>query len=88
MQYSNQKVFHTVTTGECYQAYFLGRPGVLHLKTNFKRLDPIFLLKSGETSWAWWFTPVIPGLGRLKQEDHKFKVSLDYKVRPCLKKEK
>jgi hypothetical protein len=34
---------------------------------------------------AWWFTLVIPTLGRLRQENHKFQVSLDYIVRPCLK---
>jgi hypothetical protein len=26
--------------------------------------------------WAWWFMPVIPARGRLRQEDHKFAVSL------------
>jgi hypothetical protein len=29
---------------------------------------------------------VIPALGRLRQEDHKFEVSLGYVVRLCLKK--
>jgi hypothetical protein len=29
---------------------------------------------------------IIPALRGLKQEDHKFKVSLSYIVRPCLKK--
>jgi hypothetical protein len=29
--------------------------------------------------------PVISALGMLKQESHKFKVSLGYMVRPCLK---
>jgi hypothetical protein len=32
-----------------------------------------------------WSTPVIPALGRLRQEGHEFKASLDYLVRPCLK---
>jgi hypothetical protein len=32
-----------------------------------------------------WFMPVIPALGRMRQEDHKFKVNLGYLVRPCLK---
>jgi hypothetical protein len=29
-------------------------------------------------------TSVIPALGRLRQEDDKFKVSLGYVVKPCL----
>jgi hypothetical protein len=29
---------------------------------------------------------VIPALGRLRQEEHRFKASLDYTVRFCLKK--
>ena len=28
--------------------------------------------------------PLIPGLRRLKQEDHEFEVSLSYRVIPCL----
>jgi hypothetical protein len=35
---------------------------------------------------AWWYTPAIPALRRLSQEDLEFKVSLGYIVRPCLKK--
>jgi hypothetical protein len=31
---------------------------------------------------------LIPELGRLRQEDHEFKVSLGYITRPCLKKVK
>jgi hypothetical protein len=30
---------------------------------------------------VWWYTPIIPALRRLRQEDHKFKASLDYKER-------
>jgi hypothetical protein len=36
--------------------------------------------------WPWWYTPVILALGRLKQEDSKFKVSLSNIVRLCPKK--
>jgi hypothetical protein len=37
---------------------------------------------------VWWFTSVIPTLRRLRQEDGKFKDSLEYLPRPCLKKSK
>jgi hypothetical protein len=33
----------------------------------------------------WWSTPVIPALGRWRQEDHKCKVSLDYIAKLCRK---
>jgi hypothetical protein len=33
-------------------------------------------------------TPIIPALGRLKQENHKFEASLGYIVRPMLRKKK
>jgi hypothetical protein len=32
--------------------------------------------------WEWWYTPVVPALGRLKQEDGEFKASLGYVVKP------
>jgi hypothetical protein len=32
--------------------------------------------------------PVIPVLRRLRQEDSEFKDSMDYTVKPCLKKQK
>uniref|UniRef100_A0A8C2UPR4 RPGR interacting protein 1 n=1 Tax=Chinchilla lanigera TaxID=34839 RepID=A0A8C2UPR4_CHILA len=35
-------------------------------------------LSKGKSSWAWWHTPVIPALGRLRQEDHcEFETSLE-----------
>jgi hypothetical protein len=34
---------------------------------------------------AWWYTAVIPALGRLKQKDQEIEASLSYMVRPCLK---
>jgi hypothetical protein len=43
-------------------------------------------IKSPKFSWVWWCTPVIPILGRLRQEDHKFEDSLGYTVRAYLKK--
>jgi hypothetical protein len=33
-----------------------------------------------------WCTTVIPALGRLRQEDPKFKAHLGYLGRPCLEK--
>jgi hypothetical protein len=36
----------------------------------------------------WWCTPAIPAVRRLRQKDLEFKVSLYYRVRPCLKKKK
>jgi hypothetical protein len=36
----------------------------------------------------WWCIPVIPALGRLRQEDHEFEVTMGYTVRLCLKNSK
>jgi hypothetical protein len=38
-------------------------------------------------SLGWRYTPVIPALGKLRQEDLEFETSLSYMVRPCLKNE-
>jgi hypothetical protein len=35
---------------------------------------------NGEKKAGWWYKPIIPGLRRLREEDHKFKDSLDYIV--------
>jgi hypothetical protein len=35
---------------------------------------------------AWWHTPVIPALRRLRQKDHKFEASLCYIAKLCFKK--
>jgi hypothetical protein len=37
---------------------------------------------------VWWYIPVIPAIRRLRWENPKFKPSLGYIVRPCLKKKK
>jgi hypothetical protein len=38
--------------------------------------------------WAWWYTPIISALGRLRHKDGEFQASLSYIVRHCLKKKK
>jgi hypothetical protein len=37
---------------------------------------PLLASHSGGKGRAWWYTPVIPALGRKRQENHKFKASL------------
>ena len=41
--------------------------------------------KGFTVSQAWWYTPVIPVLRSLRQEDHSFEVGLSSLVRPCFK---
>jgi hypothetical protein len=36
--------------------------------------------------WAWWCTPKIPVLGKLRQKEHEFETSLVYTASLCLKK--
>jgi hypothetical protein len=45
-------------------------------------------LKEDHRSQMWWFMPVIPALGRLRQKDWKFEVSMDYIARLWLKTKK
>jgi hypothetical protein len=42
--------------------------------------------QNSPSSWTWWFMPIIPALGMLRQENCAFKASLCYTVRPCLQK--
>jgi hypothetical protein len=37
---------------------------------------------------VWWYIPIIPALGRLKQEDIEVQASLGYIMGSCLKGEK
>jgi hypothetical protein len=46
------------------------------------------MFKSGESSWAWWCTLVIPTLGRLRQEDGKLETSLATWQDPVSEKQK
>jgi hypothetical protein len=36
--------------------------------------------------WVWYHTPVIPTLGRVRQEECRFKTNKSYIVSSCLKK--
>jgi hypothetical protein len=47
-----------------------------------------YFFKENCKSQVWWNMPVIPAFRRLRQEDHKFKVSLSYITRHCLTKKK
>jgi hypothetical protein len=42
-------------------------------------------VRLGVLSWMWCHMPVIPAVGRLKQENCEFEASLGYVVRPYLK---
>lgn len=38
-------------------------------------------------AWVWCYTPIIPAVGRLRQEDGELKASLDYIERTSLRSE-
>lgn len=40
-----------------------------------------------DISWSQWHTPLVPTLGRLKQEGCKFDVRMGYTAVSCLRKE-
>jgi hypothetical protein len=54
-------------------------PNIQHLK------NEVMLLQTQYWSQAWWQTSVILALGRLRQEDYEFKVSLGCILRPVSK---
>lgn len=48
--------------------------------------EECFLDEKQIKCWVWWHILVILALQRLRQEDEELKVSLDYIIKPCLKK--
>lgn len=48
---------------------------------------PIWTCVCEPTRWAWCYTPVIPAVRRLRQEDGEFEASLDYIERTSLRGE-
>jgi hypothetical protein len=61
-------------------ASFLGNKCLfLKIGLNISRMDSCL---------PWWHTAAISAISRWGQEDHKFKASLSYIVRPCLKKQR
>jgi hypothetical protein len=69
-------------------ATYTGNAPAIRIK--FILLEPlpirILSLKNLDRSQMWWFTPVIPALGRLKQQDQEFEVSPGYIGGPVSKK--
>jgi hypothetical protein len=37
--------------------------------------------------WVWWYIPVIPAFGKMRQEDQDFKAFLNSTTRPYFKKQ-
>jgi hypothetical protein len=64
---------------EGFQTHFLG-PTLPDTKDRQRHY------KKRKLRQVWWFTSIIPALWRLRQEDRKFKASLGYLERLCLKK--
>jgi hypothetical protein len=54
-----------------------------HLKKNKKKKPK--KKKTTFSNHVWWYKPVIPALGRLRQEDRELETRLDYIVKPSLK---
>jgi hypothetical protein len=46
------------------------------------------LYEKATERWVWWYTPIIPTLGKLRLEEHKLDVSLGYIMYFSLKRKK
>jgi hypothetical protein len=67
-------------------------------KKKKEKKEMTVLLRTAESSWAWWGTPLIPALGKQRQADFyvrgqpglqsEFQDSQGYTEKPCLKKPK
>jgi hypothetical protein len=79
-----QDLYHT-SQGHYHWATSPNLTLSLKNKKNLKRREVTGPCNSGNVSRVWWYMPVIPATLKAKQEDCKFKTSLVYIVRPCLK---
>jgi hypothetical protein len=52
------------------------------MKARTQRPSSLF----SKVNQVWWYTSVIPALGRLRQKDPKIEASLSYIARLCIKK--
>lgn len=59
----------------------------MKIKKNNKRRDQINQIKNKPGYRAWWHTPIIPELWKLRQEDCEFEASLDYIAESCINKQ-